>query len=65
MKPGITAHTALVIGAVIIVLSGCEKKEEPAKQTVYENKVEIRLNEDAAEHIGKEIHEATAKGDKH
>ena len=63
MKPGKTATTALVVSAVLIliVLTGCQKKEEPAEQTTYENKVEIRLEEGSAEHAGRNIDEAAAK----
>ena len=49
MKPGKTATTALVVSAVLIVLPGCQKKEEPAEQTAYENTVEIRLEEGSAD----------------
>lgn len=61
MKLGKTATTALVMSAVLIVLTGCQKKEEQADQTAYENKVEIRLEEGSAEHAGRDIDEAAAK----
>jgi len=61
MKLGKTATTAMVMSAVLIVLTGCQKKEEPADQSAYENKVEIRLEEGSAERAGREIDEAAAK----
>lgn len=61
MKLGKTATTALVMSAVLIVLTGCQKKEEQADQAVYENKVDIRLEEGSAEHAGRDIDEAAAK----
>ena len=63
MKLGKTATTALVMSAVLIVLTGCQKKEEQADQAVYENKVDIRLEEGSAEHAGRDIDEAAAKVD--
>lgn len=61
MKLGKTATTALVMSAVLIVLTGCQKKEEPADQAAYENKVEIRVEESSAEHVGRDVDEAAAK----
>jgi len=61
MKLGKIATTALAMSAVLIVLTGCQKKEEPADQSAYENKVETRLEEGSAERAGREIDEAAAK----
>lgn len=61
MKLGKIATTVLAMSAVLIVLTGCQKKEEQADQTAYENKVEIRLEEGSAEHAGRDIDEAAAK----
>ena len=58
MKLGKTATTALVVSAVLIVLTGCQKKEQPAEKAAYEDKVEIRLEEGTAEHVGRDIDEA-------
>ncbi|MHB1083408.1 MAG: hypothetical protein ACYCZA_01000 [Thiobacillus sp.] len=51
MKYGKTITTALVIGAWLVALSGCQKKEDPVENS----------QQGTAEHAGQEIDEAAAK----
>jgi len=61
MKFGKTVTTALALSALLVALSGCQKKEDQAEQPIQENKVELRLEEGTAEHAGQELDEAAAK----
>lgn len=61
MKFEKAAITALVMSALLVALSGCQKSEEQAEQPLQENKVELHLEEGAAEHAGRDIDEAAAK----
>lgn len=57
-KPAITA---LVMSALLVALSGCQKSEEQAELPLQENKVELHLEEGTAEHAGRKIDAAAAK----
>lgn len=52
MKFGKTVSTALVMSALLVALSGCQKNEDQAEQAVKEG---------PAEHTGQEVDEAAAK----
>lgn len=52
MKFGKTVSTALVMSALLVAASGCQKNEDQAEQAVKEG---------LAEHAGQEVDEAVAK----
>lgn len=60
MQFGKSVTTALVMSALLVALSGCQKTEAPVEQSVHEDQVEP-TRQGTAEHAGQAIDEAAAK----
>ena len=63
MKPGKSAGTALIVGAVLAVLAGCQKQEGPAERAGKEVDQAAAKVGQQIEKAGESVQEA-ARGDK-
>lgn len=63
MKLGKTVNAALVISALLVALSGCQKQEGPAEQAGKEIDKAVEKTGQQIEKAGESIQDA-AKGDK-